>query len=210
MKPLSRAEINVQNAQHSTGPRTPEGKAASSKNAIKHGLTASTPFVLPEEQDDFERLTKSLWHESEPTGPIEDELFQQMLHAAWKMRRIRILEAKLESQAGGEALLDANLDSDLTRLARHYARAERTFHRSLNQLKQMQTERNSRRHSREPWIETISPLAASAKVIKQSQLKWEKSPPRRPGTVSEVLADLFLAEKLDGVTEKSKAEVFAR
>ena len=37
-----RAEINRQNAQKSTGPRTDEGKAASRGNSLKHGLTATT------------------------------------------------------------------------------------------------------------------------------------------------------------------------
>src|SRR5437870_3866487 len=47
-----RAERNRQNAQKSTGPKTPEGKARSSKNATKHGLTASYAH-LPDEPDDL-------------------------------------------------------------------------------------------------------------------------------------------------------------
>jgi hypothetical protein len=34
----TRAEINRANAKKSTGPKTVEGKAASSKNAFKHGM----------------------------------------------------------------------------------------------------------------------------------------------------------------------------
>jgi hypothetical protein len=36
-------EANRKNAKKSTGPRTPEGKAASSKNALKHGIFAKDP-----------------------------------------------------------------------------------------------------------------------------------------------------------------------
>ena len=39
---------NRENSKHSTGPRTPEGKAASSTNATSHGLNAADP-VLPHE-----------------------------------------------------------------------------------------------------------------------------------------------------------------
>ncbi|HSU30291.1 MAG TPA: hypothetical protein VLJ11_03565, partial [Bryobacteraceae bacterium] len=46
--PLSRAEVNRQNALHSTGPRTPEGKRASSRNSFQHGLY-SKQLVLPGE-----------------------------------------------------------------------------------------------------------------------------------------------------------------
>ena len=35
-------EANRLNAQKSTGPRTPEGRAAVRLNGVKHGLTAET------------------------------------------------------------------------------------------------------------------------------------------------------------------------
>ena len=44
----ARNTANLLNAQRSTGPRTEEGKAASSLNSLKHGLTAKT-VVLPGE-----------------------------------------------------------------------------------------------------------------------------------------------------------------
>jgi len=210
MNPLSRAEINAQNALHSTGPKTPEGKAVSSRNALKHGLTASDPFVLPEEQDEFTQFRKSLRLQSEPNGPIENELFQQMLHSSWKMRRIRLLETKLESRADGEALLDPKLESDLATLARHQARAERTFHRALTELKRLQTERMHRRHAPDDYIHAISPLAASGNVIKQTHLKWHYAASTPPVTIADVLAEHFLVEKLEKQAAKSASEVPAQ
>jgi hypothetical protein len=47
---LDRAEINRRNASKSTGPRTPEGKARSRLNAVKHGCRARLP-ILPGERE---------------------------------------------------------------------------------------------------------------------------------------------------------------
>ena len=42
------------NALKSTGPKTPEGKAIVSQNALKHGLTAQNACVTDEDQDEFD------------------------------------------------------------------------------------------------------------------------------------------------------------
>ncbi len=46
-------EANRQNAQKSTGPKTPEGRAAVRLNGVKHGLTAETIVLKGESQADF-------------------------------------------------------------------------------------------------------------------------------------------------------------
>ena len=50
MSSTAQAIANIENAQRSTGPRTEAGKAASSHNALKHGLTAQT-VLLPGEDE---------------------------------------------------------------------------------------------------------------------------------------------------------------
>ena len=47
------AQINAnrRNAQKSTGPRSPEGKAATSRNALKHGLCAEKHLLVDEDDD---------------------------------------------------------------------------------------------------------------------------------------------------------------
>ena len=59
----------------STGPRTEAGKAASSANALSHGLTAASTVVLPEEDTDaFERLRQGVIADLEPAGALQEAL----------------------------------------------------------------------------------------------------------------------------------------
>ena len=51
---------NRENAQHSTGPRTEEGKANSSLNNLHHGLAARGFIVLPGQESAFEDLEAGL------------------------------------------------------------------------------------------------------------------------------------------------------
>ena len=54
VKPMAtEAQINAnrRNAQKSTGPRSLEGKAATNRNALKHGLCAEKHLLLDEEDD---------------------------------------------------------------------------------------------------------------------------------------------------------------
>ena len=47
---------NRANAQLSTGPRTDAGKAASSSNAVSHGLTSRGFIILPGQREAFDQL----------------------------------------------------------------------------------------------------------------------------------------------------------
>ena len=47
---------NRENAQHSTGPNTEEGKEISSFNRFKHGLCGRFVMIAGESQQDFNRL----------------------------------------------------------------------------------------------------------------------------------------------------------
>jgi hypothetical protein len=47
--PNARAEASRRNGARSRGPKTPEGKAPSAQNALKHGMRAHKHVVLPHE-----------------------------------------------------------------------------------------------------------------------------------------------------------------
>src|SRR5882762_8936644 len=79
---------NRLNAQKSTGPRTPEGRAAVRLNGIKHGLTAETIILKGESEADFTQLFDSLEAEHDPITPTEEALVVQLAMATWRLRRL--------------------------------------------------------------------------------------------------------------------------
>jgi hypothetical protein len=53
-------EANRTNAKHSSGPKSTNGKARSSRNALKHGLVSSEIVIWDEDADQFELLRAGL------------------------------------------------------------------------------------------------------------------------------------------------------
>ena len=89
-------EANRRNARSSTGPRTEAGKAASSANALSHGLTAVKSVVLPEENPgDFERLREGVIADLAPTGALQEALAHRVAMLLWRLDRVARLEAEL-------------------------------------------------------------------------------------------------------------------
>jgi hypothetical protein len=164
---------NRANAQHSTGPKTDDGKARVSQNAVKHGLTSKDIIVRPDEREEFEALQADLLAEIAPFGALEGLLFEQLLHAAWNLRRIRRLEAKAFDGAA-DPLEDDKLAQLLDRYARYQARYERTFHRVLKELKAVQTQRTVNFTYTYYNGQQLPVLIDSCKVIKQSQDFYEE------------------------------------
>ena len=142
MFPEARQTANAANARLSTGPRTVEGKARSSQNARTHGLTAAQLVIAPEDREEFDELQARLQDDVRPQGALQQVLFDQIVASAWNLRRIRRMEAELTASAQTylDILDNPDLTAKLDRLARHQTRIERTFHRSLRELKSLQTD----------------------------------------------------------------------
>src|SRR5262249_45991711 len=87
---------NRRNAQHSTGPRTPEGKRVSRFNAMKHGLLANVVVVDEgfEDADAFRRLRERLRAECQPVDFLEEIQVEKAAVAYWRMRRALGHEAR--------------------------------------------------------------------------------------------------------------------
>ncbi|MEQ1715388.1 MAG: hypothetical protein ABL907_05300 [Hyphomicrobium sp.] len=86
---------NRLNAMRSTGPATPEGKAASRRNALKHGLTAKDVVIEGEDPELFVAYRQGLLHELAPLGAIEQHLADLVIFDLWRLLRVPKLEAAL-------------------------------------------------------------------------------------------------------------------
>jgi hypothetical protein len=88
--PSARAEASRLNGAKSRGPKTPEGKARSSQNALKHGFRAQKYVVLPDEDAAaFEALEAALMEELAPEGALQSVLAQRVVAASWRLARAR-------------------------------------------------------------------------------------------------------------------------
>ena len=87
-------EANRANAQKSTGPRTPEGKARVAQNAIKHGLLARQVAVVGEEVEDFALFRDELRAELAPVGLVEARLVARIADLMWRLQRAERFHAE--------------------------------------------------------------------------------------------------------------------
>src|SRR5512140_1140661 len=84
---------NRRNAQHSTGPKTPQGKTASARNAATHGLSSSFAVLPHEDQSAFDYLLDTLVREHMPRTERQKCLVQQTAECRWRLERTRRFEA---------------------------------------------------------------------------------------------------------------------
>jgi hypothetical protein len=86
-------EANRFNAQPSTGPRTGDGKARSSQDATKPGLSSRTNCIRPEEQTEYDYLCDALHRRLQPKDPLEEAFSTEIIRATWRLRRCAFAEA---------------------------------------------------------------------------------------------------------------------
>ena len=130
-------------SQHkSTGPSTPEGKQRSSANARKHGFAGRSFIVDDAGRDAFDKFMKDWERDLQPRGAVEFELFGQITHAAWTLRRLSEAEAALIGESLADPLHsdDKAVQNKLRLFSIYRSRAGREFHKSLAELRKVQEE----------------------------------------------------------------------
>jgi hypothetical protein len=184
---------NKLNAQKSTGPATPEGKAKSSMNRLTHGFASAQSIVPGEDHAAFIALLDELLIEHQPATPTEEIFVEKMAQTQWLTQRALNLQ--------GEAFLELALKQEsgvpkhLGLLIRYYTSADRAFHRAHNELIKAQKQR---KNSEIGFVPQNAPLKAA---------QTPPEPPKwTPGTVTEDFImnepDLNLVEEALGIYKK--------
>ena len=154
-------EANRRNAQHSTGPRTPEGKARSARNALKHGLASLSKhaFLSVEDRRAFDKSLEGYMRTYQPQHLDEVDLLVDAAYCKWRQKRIWNVETTLVEMTIAEQqhhlqrqmpkanvaahvanAVRANTESD--HLNRRYeAQLHRQYVRNLKLLRELQAER---------------------------------------------------------------------
>jgi hypothetical protein len=164
MSTQSQIDANRINAQKSTGPRTPEGKARSRRNGLRHGLTAKTCMLDGEDPEGLTDLIAEIREKFDPQDTDEDFLIERMANARQRYSRIMPIEAAIFnlrlsvdqapkeitealSQNGQRAwayMRDANGGNSLSKIARYETGLLREYDRSRHELEKLQQIRAAR------------------------------------------------------------------
>ena len=155
-------QANRRNALKSTGPQTPQGKAAVRLNANKHGLRSQEVLLPGEDEEALKALDENLRVELQPVGELEGLLVDRIIAAHWRLRRlgrveagifVRELSRGLASQANSETdtatlgmsfIRDANGANAFSKLSRYETTIERSLYKALHELQRLQA---ARRHT---------------------------------------------------------------
>jgi hypothetical protein len=154
MSSQKQIDANRRNALKSTGPKSEEGKARSSMNALRHGLTAEQAVLPHENGDDYEKLREGMLESYAPADSAELAIVEELANAYWRLQRLHRVETQYWDHAGGsytrgdqgiaEALLQTP-DRQMRNFFRYYAQVERSYYKALAAANQMKRERRERK-----------------------------------------------------------------
>jgi hypothetical protein len=150
MSTAAQIAANIANAQSSTGPRTPEGKAAAAKNSVIHGLF-SGDFIRPGEETIYATLSMEILHDLDPVGAREQILAEEIYRAAWRLRRCGEVEHRLVTRLNdGENFIQDPMEAPSPNceriqhsVDRARSQAHRIFHKCTTELRKLQAERKA-------------------------------------------------------------------
>ena len=169
---------NRENAQHSTGPRTPEGKKRSSLNATRHGLTGRVVVMSYEDLQAYNAFVERYIKGLDPRNEPEKQLAFDMANTVWKLNRASSIENGIYAMGHHDNAERNNVDhpevhaaltattylensTQLENLSRQESRLRSALQKSTRLYQDMQDRRRAQ-ESREMW--QAMPIAKTHKM----------------------------------------------
>ena len=138
-------EANRMNAQKSTGPKTPKGKAAVARNGMRHGILSREALVKGENETDLLDFAKRLRSQLAPVGELELLLADRIVSTAWRLRRLVAVETLFfNSEERIDKTFNGYSREKMTSLSRYEVTLERGLYKALHELQRLQAARDGR------------------------------------------------------------------
>ena len=205
MRTEKQIRASRENAKKSTGPRTTEGKARASKNALKHGLMAQDAVIPGEDPAEFDRHLTKLEDTYLPRNYVEKELVRQIGDTMWRIKRLSRIETTVVSaaiertrvyqhdfrvdrirqghegdlQLLGESMLGGT--KFLNNLARYDGHLRRCLHRDLELMMKIRREERKSREA-QAAADDVDAAGPSPPSGRKRYVPAQAPPPIRAGT----------------------------
>src|SRR5579863_10003061 len=149
--------IDAPRPNHSTGPRTEEGKKACRLNAYRHGMTGQLNIQSPDERQAYDKHSQITIAGLAPSGDFERALAQNIADDLWRINRARTIESSMFALStlhtacdSGAPQLDeafaqvqtwARESHNLQLLTIYEQRIQRSIDKNMNRLEALRTRR---------------------------------------------------------------------
>jgi hypothetical protein len=158
-------EANRRNAQRSTGPKTPEGKAKSSQNSVTHGIFVKKFLngAAPETVAEIQAVAAGIQEHYQPVGKLEEILVQKIVIETARYHRVLGFEQEF---IGSPMYVVACLD----RMVRYTTSTSRALFRAIEELERIQAARKASESSDTSTIEeSATPITQTKEDPQASQ-----------------------------------------
>jgi hypothetical protein len=185
-----RLAANRANALKSTGPRTAQGRARSSLNALRHGVTGQVSIMTAEDRAAHDKFCQELIDSLQLEGPLELQFASSIAEDFWRLQRIRALENDILALGSFSDAADIDVDhpeihtsltraqtfldhsKDFERLTLYEQRINRSMERNRKQLDELHEQRRSGQREQAPpqVIETARKTAENGFVFSSEEI----------------------------------------
>ncbi len=172
------------------GPKTPEGRARSSRNATQHGLRATKVLLLPDEsQEEYDEMVAGWRKQFLPADYQEEKLVETLILNDWLHRRafrwLLAIEAAVVSADGPDPTQWTSERRHRMELAQRYKNsAERSFHKAWSVLQGLRKDimrADDQKAKLRLQLDIFKLNKAREKVDRRREKRWEedaRKPPR--------------------------------